>query len=191
MNKPIDVIEAANRTRRERRGYSLSIQEWQRGEADPSGWTAKIFDPVVVLKPDRVFLDVTSRIDSFVKIEAGEGVCIGQRVHVASFAHIGIGGGVVLLEDGSAVASGAKIVSGSNVPGYGHGCSAVDPAAKIYKSFAWIQEDATLFAGAIVLPGVTIGVNACLAAGAVATKDVPPFEIWGGVPARKIGEIDP
>lgn len=41
---------------------------------------------------------------------------------------------------------------------------------------------------AIILPGVTVGDGAVIAAGAVVTKDVPPFVIVGGVPAKKIGE---
>jgi len=40
---------------------------------------------------------------------------------------------------------------------------------------------------AIVMPGVTIGPNAIVAAGAVVTKDVPPDSVVGGVPARVIG----
>lgn len=40
----------------------------------------------------------------------------------------------------------------------------------------------------IILPGVTIGKGAAVAAGAVVTKDIPDFEIWGGVPAKKISE---
>lgn len=41
---------------------------------------------------------------------------------------------------------------------------------------------------AIVLPGVTIGEGAVIAAGAVVTKDVPDYAIVGGNPARQIGE---
>jgi maltose O-acetyltransferase len=41
---------------------------------------------------------------------------------------------------------------------------------------------------ALILPGVSIGEGAVVAAGAVVTKDVPPFMIVAGVPARKIGE---
>ncbi len=40
----------------------------------------------------------------------------------------------------------------------------------------------------IILPGVKIGKGAVVAAGAVVTKDVPEFEIFGGVPAVKIGD---
>jgi maltose O-acetyltransferase len=41
---------------------------------------------------------------------------------------------------------------------------------------------------AIILPNVTIGDGAVIAAGAVVTKDVPAFEVWGGVPAKKISD---
>lgn len=41
---------------------------------------------------------------------------------------------------------------------------------------------------AIILPGVTIGDGAVVAASAVVTKDVAPFTIVGGVPAKPIGE---
>lgn len=148
-----------------------------------------VFDPAVILKPEMVVCDPTARIDSFCKLEGGEGLFIGANVHIASFCHLNLGGGTTWLEEGSACSSGARLVSGSNVPGRGHGCSAVDPAAVIKRSFVRICKNAIIFTGATILPGVTVGENAVVAAGAVVGKDVPAYEIWGGVPARKIGEV--
>jgi len=58
-------------------------------------------------------------------------------------------------------------------------------APVIIKRGAWIA------VGAIVLPGVTIGENAIVAAGAVVTKDVPDHAIVGGVPAKVIRIMKP
>ena len=51
-----------------------------------------------------------------------------------------------------------------------------------------IEDDVWIGARAIILKGVRIGTGAVIAAGAVVTKDVPPFEIWGGVPAKLISK---
>lgn len=40
----------------------------------------------------------------------------------------------------------------------------------------------------IILPNITIGRGAIVAAGAVVTKNIPDFEIWGGIPAKKISD---
>ena len=49
-----------------------------------------------------------------------------------------------------------------------------------------IGRDAWVGFGAVVLCGVTIGEGAIIGAGAIVTSDVPEYEIWGGVPARRL-----
>ena len=49
-----------------------------------------------------------------------------------------------------------------------------------------IGNDAWIGAGAILLEGITVGDGAVVAAGAVVTKDVPPYAVVGGVPAKFI-----
>lgn len=51
----------------------------------------------------------------------------------------------------------------------------------IIGSHVWIASRVT------ILPGVHIGDGAVIAAGAIVSKDVPKLEIWGGCPAKKIG----
>lgn len=50
-----------------------------------------------------------------------------------------------------------------------------------------VEDDVWLGHGVVVLKGVTIGTGAVIAAGAVVTGNVPPYAIFGGVPARQIG----
>ena len=49
-----------------------------------------------------------------------------------------------------------------------------------------IGNDVWIGARVIILPGVSIGDGAIIGAGAVVTKDVTPYTVVGGVPARKI-----
>ena len=53
-----------------------------------------------------------------------------------------------------------------------------------------VEEDAWIGAGAVILPGVTIGRCAIVGAGAVVTRDVPANTIVAGVPARVIRSIN-
>ena len=50
------------------------------------------------------------------------------------------------------------------------------------KDHVWIGANAT------ILKGVTIGEGAVIAAGSVVTKDVPPYSLYGGVPAKLLKE---
>lgn len=67
------------------------------------------------------------------------------------------------------------------------------PRSKQYpESFAvtTVHEGASIGGGAVILPGRTIGRRAMVGAGAVVTRDVPPYAIVAGNPARIVGYVD-
>jgi UDP-2-acetamido-3-amino-2,3-dideoxy-glucuronate N-acetyltransferase len=54
--------------------------------------------------------------------------------------------------------------------------------------FTVVEDQVSIGACAVILPGVTLGRGCKIGAGAVVTKNVPPGEIWVGNPARKHGD---
>ncbi|MFW5878822.1 MAG: acyltransferase [Myxococcota bacterium] len=61
----------------------------------------------------------------------------------------------------------------------------IRPKALVIEDGAWIGARST------ILPGVTIGRGAVVAAGALVTRDVPPHCVVAGVPAKVVKELDP
>ena len=53
-----------------------------------------------------------------------------------------------------------------------------------------IKKSASIGANATILCGITIGEYALIGSGAVVTKDVPPYSIVVGNPARVVGKVD-
>lgn len=147
----------------------------------------ELHQPIVMLRDWMINIDPTSRVDAFTKLEGGEGITIGRYVHIASFAHINIGGGRTIIGDYCNISSGGKIISGSNKPA-GKSLSAMAPADMqvIERKTTTLEPYSCVFTGATVLPGLTLGEGAILGAMSLATHDIPPWEIWAGIPARKI-----
>ena len=78
---------------------------------------------------------------------------------------------------------GCRMTIGKNVT-INKGATILSPGKVVIEENAWIG------IGAIICPGVTIGRNAVVAAGAVVTKDVPDNVVVAGVPAKVIKKID-
>jgi acetyltransferase-like isoleucine patch superfamily enzyme len=119
-------------------------------------------------------------------INSGRHLVVGDDVDFAVGVVVTTDGGVT-IGDRVLIGYGAKILSrnhripekGGRIFGSGH-----DAAPVVIESDVWIG------AQSIVLPGVTIGEGAVVAAGAVVTKSVPPYTIVGGVPARVLRNRD-
>ncbi|MBE9541503.1 MAG: hypothetical protein IMF01_04220 [Proteobacteria bacterium] len=55
-----------------------------------------------------------------------------------------------------------------------------------------VKKRATVGVGVIIMPGVEVGENSVVLPGSVVTMEtqIPPNEIWGGIPARKIKDVE-
>lgn len=128
---------------------------------------------------------------SGMKIGDGSSIHMGARFYDLSKIKIGkdsiIGEGVVL--DGRApLIIGDHVDFASEVMVYN--CEHDIHSENFEAIGGEVKIDDYVFVGprALILPGVSVGKGAVVAAGAVVTKDVQPYSIVGGVPAKVIGE---
>ena len=147
-----------------------------------------IDEQVFILKPEAVRIADTARIDWMVRIEGGQGVTIGEYVHIATGCVINGGGGRVELRDHCGLASGVKVIGGQPDLSYAAICPQEPEGTHgVLRYTTVIGSYALLATNAVILPGVTVGEGAVVAAGAVVTRDVAPWRVVAGVPARVIG----
>ena len=116
--------------------------------------------------------------------EPGPTTIIGDRVFLGRGCEFNISRGLRIGDD-CLIASGCKFIDGSHGMEVGPVPMNRQPCAK---APIVLEEDVWLGVNVTVLKGVTIGRGAVVGAGAVVTKSIPAYEIWAGVPARKIGE---
>jgi acetyltransferase-like isoleucine patch superfamily enzyme len=118
---------------------------------------------------DNVSIGSSSVVEHHVKI--GNGV----RIHTQAFIPE-----ESVLEDGCWIGPHV-VVTNAAYP--------LSPNAKKELKGAFVKEKAKIGANATLLPGVTIGENALVGAGAVVTKDVPPGKVVVGNPAKIINDV--
>jgi acetyltransferase-like isoleucine patch superfamily enzyme len=108
-----------------------------------------------------------------------EAIRIGRNVFIGSCAHIAA---PCDIRDDVMLASYVAVVGGD------HRFDEVGVLLRLggrgNMPLVVIEEDAWVGHGAILLAGTRIGRGAIVAAGSVVTSEVPPCEIWGGIPAR-------
>jgi acetyltransferase-like isoleucine patch superfamily enzyme len=115
-------------------------------------------------------------------INFGKHTTIGKNVfinHACSFLDLG---GITIEDD---VLIGPKV----NLITENHPTNPSNRKSLLCKPIV-IKRNAWIGAAATILPGVTVGENAIVAAGSVVTKDVPSNTLVAGVPAKKVKRID-
>jgi len=127
------------------------------------------------------------------RVKLGRGSIIYRRCGMFAPSMIELGERSVVGEDcfldgrqGIRIGCNANLSSGVMIWTLEH--DPQDPNFNCRGGTVIIGERAWIGTRSIILPGITIGEGAVVGAGAVVTRDVTPYTIVGGVPAKKIGE---
>lgn len=153
------------------------------------------------------FVHETSVVDANVKIGSGtkiwyfchiqagarigENCSFGQNVNIANHVKIGYG---VRIQNNVSVYEGVELEDYVFCGPSMVFTNDLTPRARYPKGHrgykrTLVRHDATLGANCTIVCGNTIGEYATIAAGAVVTKDVKPYALMAGIPARRIGWV--
>lgn len=146
------------------------------------GENVKIFHPDLVNLYGCEIGD-DSRIGTFVEIQAG--ATIGARCKIQSHTFVCEG---VHIEDECFIGHGVMFIN-DTYPRSTNTDGSLQGGDDWELIETHVRKRASIGSNATVLAGVTVGENAIIGAGAVVTKDVPPFAIVAGVPAKVIGDV--
>jgi maltose O-acetyltransferase len=131
-------------------------------------------------------------------IEVGEGTQVRSRCTIAGPAPVSIGSdgyvsyqvsfdatGEITVGDRTYIASGVSIGTCTHEIG-----GAERRAGRQYPAPVRIGDGVWVGMNSTILPGVTIGSGCVIAAGAVVTADCEPQGLYGGVPARRLQDLE-
>ena len=151
------------------------------------GDDVRIHTSAVLIAPAGLRLGNHVRVDPFCVLSATGGLSIGSYVHVGAYTSISATAGVV-MEDYCATSQGVRIFTVTEDLSGRFMTNPTIPARfrRVKSGPVRVKQHAGLFAGVIVLPGVTIGEGAMVGAGSLVRKDVTEWEVWFGVPAKRI-----
>ena len=140
-------------------------------------------------------LDSSIDLKEFAYLDRGVNITVHEQGHIEIGPRTYVGPYTCIAGPGP-VSIGKQCLISSHCGIYGNNHVFDDPNAYIRKQgFTCkgivIEDDCWLGTGVRVLDGVTVGYGSVIGAGAVVTKDIPPYSIAVGIPARVIGQRGP
>jgi len=106
------------------------------------------------------------------------GISIGKRCYVSLGAHLDVRRGTVTIGDNVSISSGSYIL--------GH--TGFQPMEEGQETA--LEDNVKVFVNAVVMPGVRVGRNSIVGAGAMVARDVPPNALVMGNPARVVKQME-
>lgn len=123
------------------------------------------------------------RVHPTASLRCGENIYLGRNGHINQYCCVWASrNSRIVLGDNLLMGPGVKIFSSNHRARLG---TPMNSQPFVEKDIV-IGNDVWLGANVVVVAGVTIGDGAIIAAGSVVTKDVPPYTIVGGIPAKPI-----
>ena len=112
----------------------------------------------------------------------GEGLKIGNNSSIGPYSYIGCSG---YIEIGDNVMMSPRVSIYAENHLFDHPDLTIKDQG-VKREFVKIEDDCWIAANTVILAGVTIGRGSVIAAGSVVTKDIPPYSVVGGIPAKVI-----
>jgi len=173
-----------------------------KGEATPRWWVSFFINPFVHKRGRHSIIRRRARLDvlPFRKFN------IGKSTTIEDFTCINNGMGDVIIGDDCTIGIGSVIIApvtiGSDVmlaqhvclSGLNHGYEDIHTPPNKQKCTTAeiiIEDECWIGANSVVVAGVTIGKHSVVAGGSVVVKNVPPFSIVAGNPAKLIRQYNP
>jgi len=153
------------------------------------GPNVTLYPYIVFVNPQNIRLKDHIIISEFCWIHGGIQTVVGNFIHISYYSSIA-GGGICIFEDFVGLSAGVRIITGSEmVKGEGLTNPTIPREFRaVSRSFVHLQGHVFLASDVVVHPGVTIGEGAVIASNAVVTKDIEPWTINMGAPAKPVGE---
>jgi galactoside O-acetyltransferase len=158
------------------------------------GTNVRIHRTVQLLSTQQIHIGNNVRIDCFSLLSAGdEGIHIGNYVHIAVGCYLFGGGGCIRFEDFSGLSSRVTIYTASDDYSEGNltNPTVPDRYRKLTKGPVTLRRHALIGCGSVIMPNVELGVAASVGTLSFVPKNVEPFMVVHGNPARVFGKRDP
>ena len=150
------------------------------------GENVQVDKSVHLVSPKNITIGSNVRIDSWSFLSANKGIEIGNHVHIAHGAYLFGGGGTITIGDFCGVSLRASLFTSTDdfIDGWMTGPTVPDEYRKVKNEPIVMGKHAVVGAGAVVMPGVSLGTGCMVGAMSLVNMSVPDYAVVVGSPAK-------